>query len=168
MLWKKILFFWCFGSTVYYDGKLQQYCRIQSETYSVTDCIYFDDMSSDTTSRYYYNPTNCSMTYSDGYITITALQSNKEHIVDLRNMGTSIQGKTVNFEVEVETNGMTGLVLRTLNLPSLYSTTVSDGVNVLENVVIPSDNTNVIFRLIKTSSVTGNSFKFKNVKIYPV
>ena len=34
---KKILFYWCFGSTVYYEGKLQQYFMFQSEIYGVID-----------------------------------------------------------------------------------------------------------------------------------
>lgn len=34
---EKILFYWYFGSTVYYDGKLRQYCRIQSEIFAITD-----------------------------------------------------------------------------------------------------------------------------------
>jgi len=40
---EKSLFYWCFGSTVYYEGKLRQYCIFQSETYETLDCLFYDD-----------------------------------------------------------------------------------------------------------------------------
>lgn len=125
-------------------------------------------MASDTTSKYWTNTNNNQISYDGEYIEITSTTSSSEQLVDLRNLSSILKGKIVNFEVEIDTNGITGLVLRTLNLPVLYSTSIVNGVNVLENVVVPSDNTGLIFRIIKSNSTSGNSFRFKNVKIYPV
>lgn len=132
------------------------------------DCIYYDDMSTDTTANYTLNTTNNDITYNGEYIVITSKVTGTDQAVDLRGLTDDLKGKTVNIEFEVDTNGITGVVLRTLNLSPNVSVNVSDGVNVLENVEIPSTASGVIFRLIKASSTIGNSFKFKNVKIYPV
>lgn len=141
---------------------------IQSETYGIYDCIYYDLMASDTSSRYFYNSTNNTLTYNNEYLEITSNNTGTDLFVDLRSLTDSIKGKTVNFEVELDTNGITGLILRTLNINPLRSITLSDGVNVLENVVVPSDTSGAIFRLVKTNATSGMSFKFKNIKVYPV
>lgn len=132
------------------------------------DCIYYDPVTSDTTANYYLNTTNNSITYDGEYIVITSKVTGTEHLVDLRGLTDTLKGKIVNVEFEVDTNGMTGLMLRTLNLSPNVAVNVSDGVNTLENVVITSDASGIIFRLIKTNSTSGQSFKFKNVKVYPV
>ena len=142
---------------------------VVSQPYEVLDCIYYDPVTSDTTSNYYINTSNVTKEYSDGYIVITSINTGTDQIVDLRSLTDDIKGKTVNIEVEIDTNEMTGLVLRTVNLsPSNASVSVVDGVNKLENVVIPSDASNLYIRIVKTSSTSGNSFKFKNLKVYPV
>ena len=148
--------------------KFGEHGMFVSETYEVLDCLYFDGMTSDTTANYWLNTTNNDIAYSDGYIVITSKVTGTEQLVDLRGLTDTLKGKTVNVEFEIDTNGITGLVLRTLNLSPNVAVNVSNGVNTLENVVIPSDASGVIFRVIKTNSTSGQSFKFKNVKIYPV
>ena len=124
-------------------------------------------MLTDTTSNYYINSNNVSIAYNNGYITVTSINTGTDQIVDLRSIANDLKGKTVNFEVEIDPNGMTGLVLRTVNLSPTKSVSVVDGVNKLENVAIPSDST-VYLRIVKTNSTSGNSYKFKNIKIYPI
>ena len=141
---------------------------IVSEIFVIKDCIYYDPTTSDTSANYFSNTTNNDIAYSNGYIVITSKVTGTDQLADLRGLTDNLKGKTVNAEFEVDTNGMTGLVLRTLNLSPNVAVKVSDGVNTLENVVIPSDASGVIFRLIKTNSTSGQSFKFKNVKIYSV
>ena len=69
---EKILFYWCFGSTVYYEGKLRQYCIFQSETYGVLDFIFMDYKSDGTHNTNYYKSNNATVTSSDGEITVYA------------------------------------------------------------------------------------------------
>ena len=145
-----------------------KYGSILSEIFVIKDCIYYDPTTSDTSANYFSNTTNNDIAYSNGYIVITSKVTGTDQLADLRGLTDNLKGKTVNAEFEVDTNGMTGLVLRTLNLSPNVAVNVSDGVNTLENVVIPSDASGVIFRLIKPNSTSGQSFKFKNVKIYSV
>ncbi len=139
-----------------------------SETFVVTDCIYFDPVTSDTTSNYYINSNNVDISYNDGYIVITSKNTGREMYVDLRSISEDIKGKTVNFEVEVDTNGITGIVLRTYNITPTASMNIVNGVNLLENVSIPSDANLPLFRITKTNSTSGQSFKIKNIKVYPI
>ena len=58
--------------------------------------------------------------------------------------------------------------MRTYNISPTRSIAIEDGVNVLEDVVVPSDSNIPLFRITKTNSASGTSFKFKNMKVYPV
>ena len=55
-------FIWCFGSTVYYEGKLRQYCRIQSETFVTIDAKFKDLGSND---KWWYTSANGSLSHNN-------------------------------------------------------------------------------------------------------
>ena len=144
---------------------------LQSETYEVTDCIYYDDMSTDTNTNYYLNTSNNSISYdsTNKKLVVTALNSNGMY-VDLRSLLNSVKGKTVKIEVDVEpVNCSVRLQVfphgTAINLTDLVSTATT---LVSEPYDVPSDSTNAFFRITGNYVSSQSSFSFKNWKVYPV
>ena len=165
-------------ATVSYTGKgtgklnIQAFANrriISSGIFSLIDAIFYDDASTDQSSGYYINSVGgTSLSYSDGYYILSFGTSST--YVDLRSIVDDVKGKTVNFEVDVV---LTGAEVRTRVYngntaikSSEYTTT--DGTILLENIEIPSDATNVPFRLERRNTSTASSIKFKNWRVYSV
>ena len=144
---------------------------LQSEIYDVLDCIYYDDMSSDTSSNYYVNTANNSIGYNNGYVTITANTSTSGNLyVDLRSLTNDLIGKTVNVEVDVVLNGVSARLRILKNGSSLMNSeyTTSDGTITLQNVDLTETADSYFIRLETRNTAIGDSIQFKNLKVYPI
>ena len=144
----------------------------QSETYEVFDCIYFDGVTSDTSSNYYVNSSYTTIAYSNGYITLTALTSVSGNLyVDLRSLTSSLKGKTVNIEVDCVLNNVETRVRLMKNGSTLKTTeyTSTDGTFTLENVDCTDGTATTYYIRIETRNASANdTIRFKNLKVYPV
>lgn len=145
--------------------------NLVSETYDVLDCIYYDDMSTDTNTNYYLNTLNNSISYdsTNKKLVVTALNSNGMY-VDLRGLLNQVKGKTVKIEVDVEPINCS---LRLQCFPQGNGVNLTDLVSTATTLItepydVPSDSTNAYFRISGSYVSSSSSFKFKNWKIYVV
>lgn len=140
-----------------------------SETYEVLDCIYYDAVTSDTTSNYYINTNNATISYDDGIVLTSKVAS--AIYADVRTILNQIKGKTINIEVEV--SDITDCEVRLEFIPNSVATaytqySANDGVLSLSNVTVPNDSTNGFVRVSTRNQSIGGRFKFKNLKVYPI
>ena len=138
-----------------------------SETFVVLDCIYYDAVTSDTTSNYYINTNNATISYDDGIVLTSKVAS--AIYADLRTILNQIKGKTINIEVEV--SDITDCEVRLEFIPNSVATaytqySANDGVLSLSNVTVPNDSTNGFVRVSTRNQSIGGEFKFKNLKVY--
>lgn len=133
------------------------------------DCIYYDAVTSDTTSNYYINTNNATISYDDGIVLTSKVAS--AIYADVRTILNQIKGKTINIEVEV--SDITDCEVRLEFIPNSVATaytqySANDGVLSLSNVTVPNDSTNGFVRVSTRNQSIGGEFKFKNLKVYPI
>ena len=152
---------------------------VVSQPYEVLDCIYYDDMSSDRNTNYYFNGTDgTSITYdsTNQALKITCGTNNARNYVDLRTSNSAlnlndVKGKTVRFKVTI--TGLNGkrikLSLNGGTIPSPNGFFATDGEH-YEDCVIDSDATIVVFAISPLSSdwSQGDTYSFKDFEIYPI
>ena len=143
---------------------------LYSETYSVIDSIYYDEFSSDTSSRYYTNSNYTSLAYQDNSLKVTfggsarylRLRTNENNILS------DLQGKTITFKSNIKTSGNTTCSI-------IYSTPSQSNVTISGNTInhngvlivtgsIPVDATQVIFNI--NVGTTGMSITVTDWLIY--
>lgn len=155
----------------------------QSETYSLLDCIYYDDMSSDTNANYYLNTASgTSLTYDsiNKQLTITCGSNSSQNYTDLRTSNSaldldSIKGKTVRFKVNIINTAQKDLQLRVYSgstqIASSTDWTTASG-ELYCDATIPSDATIVYFRIFPKMDtglwVQNDTYSFKDFEIYPI
>ncbi|MCR5027196.1 MAG: hypothetical protein K6A34_07130 [Methanobrevibacter sp.] len=137
------------------------------ETYELIDAIFYDATSSDNSSNYYYNPNGgVSFSYQNNWYVLNLGTS--ANYVQLNGLTDNVKAKTINFEVELELNGAsTRLEVYASDTRigySAYSTT--NGVLSISDLAIPSDATNVFFRVVRRYTDDGNSIKLKKWRVY--
>lgn len=150
-------------------AKGTNYCILGYKTYSILDASFWDTGVTDRSSDYYLNTTYTSLTYADNKYTLGYSGSSGAY-VDIRSLTEAVLGKTVTVEVDVEL-GSVETRLQILNVNANVSATdYTSGTTTLklENVELPGISSQIIFRLTSKNTVSGNSIKFTNWKIYPV
>lgn len=145
------------------------YDTLLQETYELIDAIYYDTATSDQSSNYYYTPIGgVSFSYQNNWYVLTLGTS--ANYVQLNGLTDNVKGKTINFEVELELNGAsTRLEVYADSTRIGYSPySTSNGVLSISDLAIPSDATNVYFRIVRRYTDDGDSIKFKNFKLYQI
>ena len=166
-------------------GKLNVQARtldgsFQSEPYPVTDCVYYDPVTSDTTSNYYINSdggTSKAYDSTNQRIVVSMGSNSGRWYIDCRTSNSALDlsallGKTVRFKVYI--GGLNGsknmkLVVQGANSPNETSNFIDDGYHYID-VTIPSDATLIRFTISpKTSDWSQNdTYYFKDFEIYPI
>jgi len=147
---------------------------IQSEIYGLLDCLYYDDMSSDTTSNYYINSNYSSKTYSGNAIILTIGSFNKYIQLGGNNGVSDVSpylDKTVRFECHVKPSNTVRLqIFQYIN--GAYSNVSSDYVTEETDLYVDStiseSATRVLFRIDSTNGSSEDTIEFKDFKVYPV
>lgn len=147
-----------------------------SETYSIYDCTYFDDTSTNTTSRYFINTqSGTSISYENNKVKITCGSQNGRNMIELRTPTipfASISGERVRFEVDLSgiPNSMRCNIIQTINGTSVTTNgeiITEDGTCYVEADIDPTA-TLVRFQVRPISSVENDTYYITNFKVYPI
>lgn len=128
-------------------------------------CIYYDEGSSTNISNY-KGTSGTTISFDDEYYIIEYGTSGKN--VELKTISEYVKGKTINFEADILTNG-NPVAIRIIGDGDILISSTTSGQNgkfIIENFEIPSNLSNVYFRISGGNSNT--SIKFKNMKIYVI
>lgn len=151
---------------------------IQSETYSILDCIYFDPCTSDTTSRFYVDTSrDNSIAFSTDKLVLTLGTGNQFTRLDTDTSALTLSdyvGKSVRFKVDVTPSRM-GRVQISQYVSGVYSGAVSsDWVTTASTIYVDADidaNVTRLFFIIGgngTGATSGDTIDIQNIRIYPV
>ena len=167
-------------------GKKEIYAKkgsLQTESYSIWDCIYYDDISSDTNANYYLNTSSgTSLAYdsTNQKLTVTCGSNNSQNYVDLRTSNSALdlndlKGKTVRFKVNIINTAQKDLQLRvyegSTQIASSTDWTTASG-EVYCDATISSNASVVYFRIFPKMDtgvwVQSDTYSFKDFEIYPI
>lgn len=146
--------------------------------YKTPDCLYYDNMKSDTSSSYYINPINGTQkTHEEGKLKITCGNNNGRNFIELRTPNIpldTLKGKSWKFECDISGLNNKRIQLEILEIVNDTQNQIGysgfssvDGTFSCSSNSVSEDATLVRFLVSPyTGWIEGDTYYIKNFKIY--
>lgn len=158
-----------------------KYGTIQSEIFTLEDCLYYDSATSDTSSRYHVDTTkDNSIAFSDSSLVVTCGSQYRYlqlgYGVGMSNLyltsASDWVGKNIIFKADVQTSSKVRIHI--IEYVEGYTNITTDNSEIQEDgtisgkASISNNATKILFRVDAQNSRQGDVIKINNLRIYPI